>query len=477
MKKILAILCMLGILSCDSYLDLKPKGFTIPEYYDDYWKLMNYAQLYKADESWTPLLTDDAQLSSGDSVNNFQAKSESDRRAYSFQHGPIFEDGVRDGLWEFSYNRIYTFNTVINNIMDVPDATEEKKLTLRAEALVARAFEYLTLIAVYAKAYDPATAETDYGVPIITSEDVGDLNYRRNTVAEVYAKIQEDLETALPHLEDRVSHSFRPAKNVGYAFLARMYLHMGNYEKTLENAVKAVEIDTSLVSLLDYGIGPGNLQIGRIRKLPELTTPYPEGMDNPENIYARYAPYVFGLSRAVYASNDLLKVYDKDLQPGQVDKRRELWYSDDSFNTLHFPGRTLFVAYIRANLGLNNMDVLLTAAEAHVRVGGNAGLAQAEILYNHLRRHRITNYKDIKFTNADDALVKILDERRREFAFLGSYRLIDLKRLNKEPRFQKTIVHTADGQTWTLPPNDNRYILPLPPKVIAFRPDLPDYER
>ena len=74
-------------------------------------------------------------------------------------------------------------------------------------------------------------------------------------------------------------------------------------------------------------------------------------------------------------------------------------------------------------------------------------------------------------------LVKVLEERRREFAFLGIYRFVDLKRLNKESRFQKTITHSADGQTWTLPPNDNRYIIPIPPVVKGFRPDLPDYER
>ena len=87
------------------------------------------------------------------------------------------------------------------------------------------------------------------------------------------------------------------------------------------------------------------------------------------------------------------------------------------------------------------------------------------VVWNLLRQHVREN------------LVKVLEERRREFAFLGIYRFVDLKRLNKESRFQKTITHSADGQTWTLPPNDNRYIIPIPPVVKGFRPDLPDYER
>ena len=140
-------------------------------------------------------------------------------------------------------------------------------------------------------------------------------------------------------------------------------------------------------------------------------------------------------------------------------------------------GNTIFMPYIRANLALNNMEVILTAAECYAREGGTENLAEAARLYNLLRDHRIENNVHVTFANADEALVKVLEERRREFAFLGIYRFVDLKRLNKESRFQKTITHSADGQTWTLPPNDNRYIIPIPPVVNGFRPDLPDYER
>ena len=56
---------------------------------------------------------------------------------------------------------------------------------------------------------------------------------------------------------------------------------------------------------------------------------------------------------------------------------------------------------------------------------------------------------------------------------LGAPRLIDLKRLNREDWFRKDIVHTADGETWTLPANDLRYIMPVPQTVLDFNPDMP----
>lgn len=480
MKKILLLLFIASaFLGCKKFLDIKPKGFTIPESYDDYVKIMNYAQLAKAGDNYLVTLTDDVQYSDGDSVNNFDGRNEPTRKLYTFATGDIFEEGGRDkdNLWGLSYSRIYSFNTVINNVMDVPDASEEKKKMLRAEALVGRAFEFLTLVSVYGKIYDPATSSKDYGIPIIESEDVGDLQYTRKSVAEVYDKVQKDLEEALPNLLSIVPNSFRPGKNVGFAFRARMYLYMGEFDKALADAKAALTLNSQLVDLNDYGIKPGNISIGRITKLPELMVPYPEGMLNPENVYVRYAPSVFGFNASVFASQDLLDVYTKDLAHGEVDKRRELWFSDNSFTTRSFPGRSMWVQYIRSNVGLNNMETILIAAECHARAGTGADLAEASRLYNLLRKHRIANYADVVFNNAEDALKKVLDERRREFPFLTTYRYMDLKRLNKDPRFAKTVTHTANGQTWELPPNDIRYVIPVPPEVRALNPDIPEYER
>ena len=100
----------------------------------------------------------------------------------------------------------------------------------------------------YAPAYDAATASTDYGLPLISSEDVADLNYSRSTVEQVYTAIKQDLDDALPALLDKTPNTFRPAKNVAYGFLARMYLMRGEYDKALENAKKALEAFISTVS-------------------------------------------------------------------------------------------------------------------------------------------------------------------------------------------------------------------------------------
>jgi hypothetical protein len=54
---------------------------------------------------------------------------------------------------------------------------------------------------------------------------------------------------------------------------------------------------------------------------------------------------------------------------------------------------------------------------------------------------RIAGNQPLVAATKDDALRMALEERRRETAYQGSTRLIDLKRLNKDPRFAKTVTH------------------------------------
>lgn len=479
-KYILTLLCALTFLSqgCDKFLGIEPKGYTIPSTYEDYVNLMNYVQLTKAASHTPPFITDDARFTDGNMKANYNSQVDNTKYLYSFAHGAIYNDGQQDMYYENSYMRIYYFNVVIENVMDCKDGAPEKKQRLLAEARIGRAFEYLTLVAVYAPAYNETTASTDYGVPIITKPlDINDMGYHRNTIAEVYELIMDDLTKALPDLGDKVSNSFRPAKNVGYGFLARMYQQMEKYDLALENAVKALATSSSVVDMKLYKIKSATAVSGRVVLASDNKTIYPEGNDNVENIYTRYPPLVTGNHGAIYGSLDLMDVFKRDLPTDATDMRKALYFSDDLFLNDRFPGYSMWVPYTRMNVGLSTPDVLLIAAECYARKGDAASLTEAAKLYNDLRDSRIKNNVRVEFTDKERALIKVLEERRREFALLGAFRFIDLKRLNRDPRFAKTITHEADGETWTLPPNDNRYIFPIPPKVKALRPDLPDYER
>ena len=68
----------------------------------------------------------------------------------------------------------------------------KEKQALIAEAKVCRAFEYLSLVNVYAKHYDSVTANSDLGVPVILSEDINKV-YRKKVYKLVIRSDFKDL--------------------------------------------------------------------------------------------------------------------------------------------------------------------------------------------------------------------------------------------------------------------------------------------
>lgn len=73
-----------------------------------------------------------------------------------------------------------------------------------------------------------------------------------------------------------------------------------------------------------------------------------------------------------------------------------------------------------------------------------------------------TVYVPYSTADENEALRKILQERRKELPFTANLRWSDLRRLNKDPRFAATLSRNLNGEIYTLPPNDKRYVLPIP---------------
>lgn len=445
----------IALASCNDFLDIKPKGVVIPEKCSDYESLLNDAQLMKASESYPSYMTDDVYMPyEDDMTGGFLYMELPHQNLYSFQ-SEVFGDGEEDGLWEYSYNRIYTYNVIVEDVMASTQATEEHKKQVRAEALMGRAFEYLTLVNAYANHYDPATAATDPGVPLMLDKDINKSNLERASVQQVYDQIKADLDEAAIDLPEKpVLNAFRASKPVGYGMLARMYLYMGDYEKALANAEISLQHNATLLSLLPYRVLDPEQYIGRID--------VPARADNPENTYIRLAPYVFGLSAFVYGSEDLVSLYDQE-----KDQRYLLYFARYLGGIdLDYP---IWAPYIYANMAMATPEMYLIAAECEARIGSKD---KAMEYINTLRDNRIIDNVPLTAADSGDALRKVLEERRREMPMLGCTRLIDLKRLNREAEFAKTIVHEVDGVEYKLEPNSPKYILPIPPNVMRFNPDM-----
>lgn len=499
-KYLLIGLGVLSLHSCDDFLGNKPKGYTIPEKFEDYSKLLNSSYLMSSSNTVLSYLTDDIyRTSKGEIMNenangemieytkfNFSGCDDQERNLYTFKHGQVMTAGNSDPLWNDAYENIYVYNAVANNILNVPDGTKEQREAKYAEALVGRAFEYLNLVNIFGNHYDPKTASTDYGVPILLSEVVGEgATYVRNTVAEVYEQIISDLRTATPLLPEVATNVYHPSQTIGYAFQARMYLYMGDYENALINANEALKLNDQLLDMKPYTTTYSTF--GRIVLESNPDETFPEDVDNVENIFMRNLNGAgSGYYREVVASENLLETFKRHLAPDGEDMRLRLFFVTDEGNFSmnpsaapeQFKGYSTYAPYITQNAGFTTPEIYLIAAECEARIGS---VSRALQLLDDLRDARIKNnvhyVEETDAPNRTEALRLVIDERRREFAMLGAPRLIDLKRLNREDWFRKDIVHTADGETWTLPANDLRYIMPVPQTVLDFNPDMPQYER
>lgn len=479
MKKIknyiLPILAAILLVGCDDFLGNKPKGYTIPSSYEDYEKLFN--AVYNTVDFMPLYLTDDVKFLDDDyeySTDYILANQYDETiNLYTFQPGQIYNPGSKDYTWNDTYDRLFTYNTVINSVMESEGGSEAIKQRIRSEAMIARAMDYFYLVNIYGAQYDANTSTTDYGIPYIKEANIN-LKYERNTVAEVYEYILADINEALPGLSEITNYTTHPDKNSAYALLAKVYLAMGDYAKALENANKVLNTRSEVLNLNDYEKTEGTTW-GRVhikgdesQRLPDIT--------HPESIFTRFPSdglYYYGTCM----SDELREVFKKDLQDGSVDLRKEYYFAEDVVNlgrVEQIPGEIAFVLYADSNVGLTTVETLLIAAECEARIGS---ASKAMDWINYLRDHRIENNVDLTAANKDEALEKVFEEKRRELCFKGIYRYMDLKRLNKEDKFKKTIKHIVNGETYTLEPNDNKWIFPINQEILDFNPDMPQYER
>lgn len=473
-KYIIILLAAQIFVSCNDYLNNQPKGYTIPTYAEDYEKLLNSQGLMSISDGSLELFTDNVHLldkTQTASYYIFINKSESVRNIYSFKPGQINVLGDKDYIWGNAYSRLFTYNIIINNVM-ASKGSEQLKLRVKSEALFARAYEYYFLVNTYAKQYNQATAGSDYGVPYIKEGDINQT-YKRNTVAEVYQNIIDDLKEAEPNIQNTVPNRSHPNKAAVYSFYAKIYLSMGNYNEALKYANDALTINANLVNLNNYDKKEGTTW-GRVHLKGNTSERLPD-INSPE---ANYFKNISGtLQGSVMLSRNMRDLYVKDLN-GAKDLRKEYFFAEDQVNlggsTDYFAGECAFVLYTNTNMGLTSVENYFIAAECEARVGS---IERAMQLVNKVRENRLSAISLLTAANKEEALTKVLEEKRREYCMRGPIRLFDLKRLNLEPNRQVTITHSADGEVFTLAPNDNKYIFPINQDILDFNPDMPLYER
>ncbi|MDT3401946.1 RagB/SusD family nutrient uptake outer membrane protein [Mucilaginibacter terrae] len=458
----LALVSLFSLSACNKYLDVVPKGKTVLSTTEDYYKLVSFPNRGYYTGNFT-YLTDDLWIKESYVIG---LPKNMDIINFTFDEQANRPDYLTSSSY---YNQVYAYinrwNTVLTMIDDT-DGDASMKTLAKAEAKVLRAFDYFMLINVYSKSYDPATAATDGGVVILDKYDL-EAKKAKSSVEEVYRFIQNDLDEALPYLQEKPLDVYHPSLAFAYALKTKVHLFKREYAQAKAAAQKSLGYNGQIFDLVKYTTqgGPTSLSV--------------TAADNPEVL--NYA-YMTGYNELNFAYTYLMSPELKGLF-NTTDSRYNLFFTTGPSPFLDAGAGTAFwnVPYTKffyPTVGMKTTEVYLMLAEIYAREGN---YTEAMNIINNLRSKRITNAAQAQLavpTTTKATMDIIIQERRKELMF-GVNRFFDLKRFNLEPDYAKTLVHTfpivnktVPQVTYTLKPNSRMYIVPFAQDVLKLNPLL-----
>lgn len=429
----------------DSFLDQKPsKDLVIPSSLAEFQALLDR----------TNVMNDNTPGLQSLSADNFVLFDDqyllgsyvtAERNAYLWEKD-VFE-GEMSTDWRQAYLAIFYANAVLEGLskLEVNAATESEWRRVKGSAKFYRAFSYYHLVQLFAPPFDDANTTTKLGVPIRTNANVNEL-IGRPPLSDNYLHIINDLEDAVEFLPITTPYKTRPSKVAALALLARTYLSMNNYERALFFANEALRLHPYLI---DYN----TLDVFSPSPFPLVI---PNGNDEVI-FYASTGAFGFFYNAGTRVDKNLYSTFDFN------DLRRAVFFAEQDDGYVRFKGNYSGLPSLFG--GLASDELYLTKAESLIRLGypSDAIEIMDQLL---VTRYKQDYYVPISISDPEQLLEFILLERRKQLLGRG-IRWTDLRRLNKDRRFQKTIYRTFQGVEYALPPNDKRYVFPIPDDEIS----------
>ena len=145
-------------------------------------------------------------------------------------------------IWQTYYSSVATANAALEVIekLEKEGKMSAKLKAARAEARIVRAYAHFVLVNLFSQAYKgDDKSRYDIGIPYVTKvESQVFVDYDRGNVAEVYRRIEQDLEAGLAEIDDinYLTPKYHFSVNATHAFAARFYLAYHKFDKVIEHA-------------------------------------------------------------------------------------------------------------------------------------------------------------------------------------------------------------------------------------------------
>ena len=340
---------------------------------------------------------------------------------------------------------------------------------IKGEAYLMRAICYHTLATRFTKDYEPASASSTLGLPLMTAPDPNSKP-SRSTLAETYQLIKEDINNARTYLKTAgEANAIYFTVDVINALEARVDLYMHNYASAVNLAkglIANYPLDTDVDALSSMWLNDESSEViyRTFQSVDERA--------NSTGIYLQYSTATESFSPDFVPSQWVYDLYEDG------DIRKEVFYRKDKITCLEvttedvymlnkYPGnpalkKSEYEYYHMAKI-FRSAEAYLIAAEASYM---NNDETNALSYLNDLRTQR--GASEVSASGAA-LLQEIKNEWIREFVGEGQ-RMNDLKRwhdgMQRSNPQQESLVMTGEGFTtlsktaddmrmvWEIPNND-----------------------
>ncbi|MCF0172237.1 MAG: RagB/SusD family nutrient uptake outer membrane protein [Bacteroidales bacterium] len=457
-----AIIILSSLVSCEDYLNVKPRGYDIASTTEHYAGLLYGSEKYFLKESFPYMCFETSSSAEGIEMAYSQIGSYV-TDAFKWEADIYREDQIC-GEWNSFTTILYGANKVIAEVLDASNGTEAERLALHSEARMLRAWCLFMMSQFFGE------------IPLITEATTDRMDLPLSTVEEVREFVVAEMGEAVVSLADEAEHHLRIFKGSGYGLYGKVLFQMGRYEEAaaqFATALKCLNESSPAIGLMDY-----NTMVTESKDLNYVTN----SNLNPELLYA-----FIGMPRlweAVYAGlygqllfgvkNEILELYFYDRADTRLTMYSSISTGNSAYKTYsksHKYAANINCGNISTNYALDLADIYVEYAECLARSGN---LDKAAELLVELRRHRMEPGHEAipaDVSTKDDMIRFAFEEGMRERLGFGTS-WFEMKRLWNDPLFQdlkQYYVHTVGNETYRL--TEDRLYMKIPPTVIAWHPE------
>lgn len=343
---------------------------------------------------------------------------------YGNNYGPIhktdqnFTAGDDDvtSFWGVHYLAMKNYNIIITSAEaeSTPENLRDMARFVKGEACAARAYSYLQLARHFAGDYNPATAETDLCVPLVT---VYDQNARpaRATMKAVYDQIKADLDSAAVILAENevenVANSMYFTPDVVRALQARYLFDTKSYQAAADTAMAVINSGLYTLAETQADFNKIYSESTGAEAIMELYASEDESSNGYSSAFTSYGKNSNSSTGYAYSpyflpSKTLMDMYENN------DMRKIGWFLQTTKDPLYTNGSEYNNVYVFSKFagdptlstsGLPNgqvkikpfliSEMYLIAAESYLNVGDNASGRKVLNQLQAKRKTSITAFK------------------------------------------------------------------------------------